>query len=105
MSSTPGEGAPSTRPSSLKQGLFRIAALLLVPTLFLLIAEGGLRLAKVGYDPSFLLERSENGVRYVVQNDRFGWRFFPKAIARSPSPIRFEAVKKPGSIRRVGSAG
>lgn len=36
----------------------------------------------------------------VVQNDRFGWRFFPKKMARSPSPLRFDAEKQPG-VRRI----
>lgn len=99
MSSIPGDGAPLPRQSGLKQVIFRITALVLVPLLFLLVAEGVLRIADVGYDASFLLERTEKGTRYVIQNDRYGWRFFPKAIARSPSPIRFEAIKKPGTTR------
>ena len=99
MNSTPGDGAPLPRQSALKSVLFRIAALVLIPLGFLLVVETSLRLAKVGYDPSFLLEQTDKGVRYVIQNDRFGWRFFPRTIARSPSPIRFEAIKKPGTIR------
>ena len=35
----------------------------------------------------------------VVDNPRFGWRFFPPAVARAPRPLYFAAKKQPGTIR------
>ena len=35
----------------------------------------------------------------MIENDKFGWRFFPRAIARSPSPLLVKAAKPPGACR------
>ena len=71
----------------------------LVPLVILGGVEAALRWAGHGYDASFLLERTVQGERMVVQNDKFGWRFFPPSVARSPSPLSFRAAKRPGTTR------
>lgn len=74
----------------------RLALIILSPFLFLALLESGLRLAGYGYPSSFFLPAGG----YMTTNRQFGWRFFPKRIARTPLPLRF-AVPKPPGVRRV----
>jgi hypothetical protein len=37
----------------------------------------GLRIAGYGYPTSFFLESYQNGERVLIENPKFGWRFFP----------------------------
>jgi tetratricopeptide (TPR) repeat protein len=80
--------------------LFRI----FTPTLVLLLVVGGvelgLRLCGYGYPASFFLKTQIGGKDYYVSNDRFGYRFFPPALARTPVPMRIPA-KKPANTYRI----
>ena len=82
-----------------KKVLFTLAALLLVPLLLLGILEAGLRLTGFGYPTSFFLTVRENGTDYLINNDKFGWRFFPRELARSPATQKFAEAKAPGTYR------
>jgi hypothetical protein len=62
--------------------LFRFAAVILMPLLFLALLEMGLRLGGYGYPPGFFLGPDSKGVYRT--NPQFGWRFFPPALARTP---------------------
>ena len=53
--------------------MFRLLAATLVPVLLLGGAEAALRLAGHGHETSFLLERTVQGERVMVENDKFGW--------------------------------
>ena len=75
--------------------LFRLAAVLLAP-LLLITLETGLRLGDYGYPTRFYVPSGRAGVN--MTNYRFGWRFFPPPIARSPEPHLLSA-KPPGTIR------
>jgi tetratricopeptide (TPR) repeat protein len=77
---------------------FRALALL-SPVLMLGLAELGLRLAGYGYATSFFLERQHEGHTLLIENPKFGWRFFPPSLARSPQPVSLFAAKAPGTIR------
>ncbi len=77
---------------------FRCVALL-SPLLLCGLAEFGLRLAGVGYATSFFLPAREEGRAVLVENPRFGWRFFPAAVARSPQPLSLPARKPPDTLR------
>jgi len=77
---------------------FRILALF-SPLLLLLMAEAGLRLAGYGYPTSFFLEKRHDGRALLAENPKFGWRFFPPTLARTPLPFSLAAVKPPGTIR------
>jgi tetratricopeptide (TPR) repeat protein len=79
--------------------LFRVAAMVLVPLMVFGAVEAGLRLAGYGYSTSFFKTIRINGEDFLVENDKFGWRFFPPEIARSPSPVRMRAHKTPGTCR------
>ena len=65
--------------------LFRLGAMTLVPAALLLAAEGTLRLAGVGEVTGFLVPAADDG--YLTPNQRYGWRFFPRALARAPVPF------------------
>ncbi len=67
----------------------------LLPFAFVGALEAALRVAGVGRPSSFFLR---DGDRYV-SNPRFGWRFFPVALARTPLPLAFPARKPPGTFR------
>jgi tetratricopeptide (TPR) repeat protein len=75
------------------------ALTLLSPVLLLGLAELGLRLAGYGYPTSFFLERDHAGRKLLVENPKFGWRFFPPSLARSPQPLSFPAAKAPDTMR------
>jgi tetratricopeptide (TPR) repeat protein len=79
--------------------LFRIAALMLVPLFLLGTLELVLRIGGYGYPTSFLLKRQIGGRNVYVENDKFGWRFFPRAVARSPAPLVMAAEKPTNSFR------
>ena len=61
--------------------------------------ELGLRLFGYGYRTSFFLQTTINGRDYFVPNDKFGCRFFPPALARTPAPQRMVVKKPPDAFR------
>jgi len=79
--------------------LLRLLLAILVPTLFFGAIEMALRISGYGYPTSFLLPAQIDGRDMRVDNPRFGWRFFPSRIARSPVATAFTAKKDPGVYR------
>ena len=77
---------------------FRIIALL-SPVLLFAVIEVFLRISGYGYPTSFFLKQRVNGREVLTDNSRFGWRFFPKDMARTPQPVVFPARKPPGTLR------
>lgn len=69
------------------------------PLLVLGGLEFGLRLAGFGYDPGFFKSIRIGNDNFLVENDKFGLRFFPPELARSPAPVKMEARKPPGTCR------
>ncbi|MCZ6795299.1 MAG: tetratricopeptide repeat protein [Planctomycetota bacterium] len=59
-----------------------------------------LRLSGVGYPTTFFLATERDGNSYLVENPRFGWRFFPSALSRAPLPTVIRR-QKPADTRRV----
>jgi tetratricopeptide (TPR) repeat protein len=78
---------------------FRLTALIGVPLLFFGLLESGLRLAGFGYPTAFLLKSSNQGEKTFVQNNRFGWRFFGRRMARLPVAFSIPREKPPDTIR------
>ena len=72
---------------------------LLIPLFILGLLELALRLAGYGYPTHFLLLDRLNGQRIVRDNQQFGWRFFPPAIARTPRPVVLSPIKPPQTCR------
>lgn len=73
--------------------------LLLVPLLFLGIVEVTLRIAGYGFPAGYFKRVTIQGQDFLVDNDRFGFRFFPPTLARIPAPVVMKAKKPPGTIR------
>ncbi|HEY6565442.1 MAG TPA: hypothetical protein VIY86_13150, partial [Pirellulaceae bacterium] len=76
--------------------LFRFIALTLIPLFCFLSLEAVLRVARYGHDTAFLVRDRR---KEYVTNRRYGWRFFPRAIARAPMPQRLLETKPPGTYR------
>ena len=96
-SRAPAPVAPGLSPG--RKWLFRFLVLVVIPLVALGLLEFALRLANYGYPTSFLALRQINGKAMLVENWRFGWRFFPPAIARSPTPVAIPAIKPAGVYR------
>ena len=79
--------------------LFRIFAAVVIPLLVIGGLELGLRLSGYGYPTSFFVKTKIGGVDYYVPNDRFGYRFFPPALARTPVSLRMLVTKPAGTYR------
>lgn len=99
----PSNADPSSEPKPpLRRWPLWLARLLLLigaPLFVLGAAELGLRLVGYGYDTSFLIE-DEADPEKVHDHQRFAWRFFPKALARTPQPIRV-SKDKPTDCHRI----
>src|SRR5262249_17057977 len=80
--------------SSLREWLLRGVLVLAAPLFVFGLIEGGLRLVGAGYPSEFFLR---TGSGYAT-NEKFGWRPFPPAIARTPHP---EILPEPETKRRV----
>ena len=91
---------PALKISRRRLWLFRIFAAVAIPLLVFGGLELALRLFGYGYPTSFFLKTKIGGKDYYVSNDRFGYRFFPPALARTPAPMRM-AVKKPANTYRI----
>ena len=89
--------AVDIRASSAKRWSFRFMALV-GPLLLLGLLEVGLRLGGYGFPTTFFL-RSKEDRSMLTDNSRFGWRFFPRAVARAPRPFILAAQKPPGTVR------
>ncbi|HOY57621.1 MAG TPA: tetratricopeptide repeat protein, partial [Verrucomicrobiota bacterium] len=73
--------------------------MVLVPLLALAFIEGSLRLAGYGYPTGFFRRGIAEGRAVLLDNDKFGWRFFGPEIARAPRPTSLPAVKPPKTVR------
>ena len=79
--------------------LMRLAAATVVPLLFFAMLELGLRVAGYGYSTSYFVPSKIDGQEFLVPNHRFAYRFFPRALARVPLPMRMLADKPNNSYR------
>jgi tetratricopeptide (TPR) repeat protein len=87
-------------PLSLTRKLvYSLVGFLLFPLLVLVLVESGLRVAGVGQSTDFFRKERIGQEDFWVENDKFGLRFFPPELARSPSPLRMAYRKPPGTIR------
>jgi tetratricopeptide (TPR) repeat protein len=80
--------------SSSREWLLLTALVFTGPLVCLGLIEGGLRLAGAGYPSEFFLRTGEGH----ATNEKYGWRLFPRAIARTPNP---ESLPEPETKRRV----
>jgi tetratricopeptide (TPR) repeat protein len=92
--------APSAAISRRRRWAFRLAAAIGIPLLLLVGLELALRLAGVGYPCQFFLSDTIRGQKVWVGNEKFGWRFFPRRMARTPEVMAIPVEREPG-VRRV----
>ena len=85
-----------TMPGKGRIWLFRLTAVIIVPLLFFALLEIGLRLGGYG-EPTELFIKSDESGTYRT-NMRFGWRFFPRNLARAPL-YQILPAKPDGAIR------
>ena len=79
--------------------LFRLLAIFLVPALLIGVLEVGLRVSGYGYSSRFFKPSEVEGKRFLIPNFKFGYRFFPPALARIPALFRIPAEKPAGTYR------
>jgi tetratricopeptide (TPR) repeat protein len=72
---------------------------LISPLLILVVLEVALRLADYGYPTTFFLRQRIGDQTFYVPNDRFGHRFFPATIARTPFAMRMPEKKSANTYR------
>jgi tetratricopeptide (TPR) repeat protein len=82
--------------SQRRKWLFRLAAMIIPLVLFFALLEAGLRLGGYGYPTGFFVGPNADG--NYVPNYRFGWRFFPRSLARQPRWC-FLSAKPAGAVR------
>src|SRR5580704_15352288 len=80
---------------------FRLLVAIGIPAVFLGTVELVLLLVGFGYPTGFLLPSQRDGQKVFVQNDRFGWRFFGAAMARTPEPTCLPQVKSSNTVRII----
>jgi tetratricopeptide (TPR) repeat protein len=95
---TPDSPRPKRVLSSRQRWTFRFIAVL-IPLLLLAMAEVFLRMSGYGYPTNFFLKQRINGREVLTDNRQFGWRFFPRHLARTPQPVMFSPHKAPGTTR------
>jgi tetratricopeptide (TPR) repeat protein len=83
-----------------RKWLFRLLAMIILPLAALALPEMALRLCGYGYDTSFFKPITIGGQNLLVENDSYGFRFFPPEVARLPRPIMIED-RKPAGVCRI----
>jgi tetratricopeptide (TPR) repeat protein len=102
MNSQPeGLAFGASPPNRGKLWCFRFLVAVGAPMIFLVAMELVLRLVGFGYPTGFLLPSLRDGQKVLLQNDRFGWRFFGAAMARRPEPICLAEPKSSNTVRII----
>lgn len=86
--------------SSQRLWVYRLIAVLVVPTVFLACLESGLKLFEVGHSVNYTTTAANNGEDFYIHNTGFVEQFFPKEIARQPFHFSYP-VKKPTDTFRI----
>jgi tetratricopeptide (TPR) repeat protein len=87
-------------PTSNRQWLFRLVAMIVIPLVLLGGIEVALRLAGYGFSPSLFNEIQIGNGEFFVNNDAFGLRFFPPQLTRFTAPFCM-AARKPADTYRI----
>lgn len=90
---------PASQISKRRLWLMRFIAITVIPLILLAGFELILRLTGYGYDTHFFRSIQVNDHKFYVPNEKFSYRFFPPALARTEMPIRFAAEKATNSYR------
>ena len=79
--------------------LFRIVALTVLPVLLLVAVELSLRIVGYGFSAKAIVKCQVDGRDTFCDNVKFGWRFFPRNIARESEPFILPAEKPDDTYR------
>jgi tetratricopeptide (TPR) repeat protein len=93
------QGTASVVISRRRRRAFRFAAATLIPLLVLIGLELALRLAGAGYPSEFFLRDTIRGRKVWTGNLKFGWRFFPRRMARTCGAFAVPVAREPGTRR------
>ncbi|RLB68388.1 MAG: hypothetical protein DRH08_01125 [Deltaproteobacteria bacterium] len=85
--------------SKMRLWAYRLITFLLIPCLFILCIEGGLRLFGVGHPVTYTTTCAVDGQDYFCGNTRFVEQFFPEQIARQPVSFAYPQKKPAGTFR------
>ena len=99
---SPQETKGSTQESILsprRLWIFRLFAIVLIPLIIFGAVEMALFFTGQGYPTDYLLKVRIEDKDYFIPNEKFGYRFFPSTISRTPLPDRFPAQKAEGVYR------
>ncbi|MBN1900879.1 tetratricopeptide repeat protein [Candidatus Sumerlaeota bacterium] len=80
---------------------FPLICLLFIPFFIFLVFEICLRILDFGYPAAFYNKSKFDGKIFFTENKKFGWRFFPRSIARSPLEQIISPHKKEKHFRIV----
>jgi len=80
--------------------MYRIIAIVIIPVLFILIIEMGLRILGYGTPTAAVIKYDWDGKTAYCDNYKFTWRFFPRPIAREFDPFIF-LKDKPSKTYRI----
>jgi tetratricopeptide (TPR) repeat protein len=97
--SGPGEGRGGKVLSARRRFWFRWVSVLAVPLLILGAMEGMLRGIGYGDPTSFFVPATVGDQKVMVENGRFGVRFFPAELVRRPPPTVMSVRKPAGAVR------
>ncbi|HTI70938.1 MAG TPA: tetratricopeptide repeat protein [Candidatus Limnocylindria bacterium] len=70
-----------------------------MPLFLVTVLEAALHLAGYGFDPHFFLRLGSGPTASLADNPRFGWRFFPRGMARTPRPLSTPVAKPENTVR------
>src|SRR5438045_3260096 len=82
--------------SRAKRRWIRVGLAVAAPLLFFVGLELALRLAGYGYPTHFFIRHELVDSSRLVENQRFGWRFFPRPLVRYPWPVTVTTQKPAG---------
>lgn len=100
MADPSADQVPTTdRVKGWKLWLFRFIAVVLVPAALIVLLEIGLRIAGFGYATTATVTCEVGGADGYRDNLKFGWRYFPRELAREFIPFAFAAEKSPRTCR------
>ena len=94
----PAKPAQTRELSTAKKWIFSLVAFVILPSALLGALELGLRIGGYGYPTTFFKHIKKINEDFLVENDKFGLRFFPPALARSPAPVIMNARKPAGTL-------
>lgn len=80
---------------------YPLIAIVAVPLAAVLLLEVILRICGFGQPTGFFVPETVDGRQYHATNAQYGWRFFPRTIAREPFQDRVTTEKPANTVRVV----